>query len=177
MEMSLPEDPGVLLNPKSLCKVLNYSPQHRMVIGKALKKAFADRWPDERSITEQAFYESLFLLLEDIESRSAVCESLNALAERKNKNNWKEVLIIPLRIIGCSFDFVKDRQVVHDVLKNKESGFKALFEKLDAEGHPEFRWWYRWVEIYLATPSKQMPPRPLKHQARPPTRCWPNGRC
>jgi len=149
MEMSLPEDSGFLLSPKSLRKVLNYSPQHRIVIGKTLKKAFADRWPDERSITEQLFYESLFLLLENIESRSAVCNSLNALAERKNKYNWKEVLIIPLRIIGCSLDLVKDRQIVSDVLKNKESGFKALFEQLDAEGHPEFRCWYRWSDIYL----------------------------
>ena len=141
--MKVPGEPEAQLDAANLHKVLGYSDQHRMVISRALKKAFPERWPDGR-VGEDAFYEALFRLVEDTDSRSGLFDTLHALAVRKNKANWRHALFLNFRMTRQAFDMASDRYAAKAALE--EGNVSDLCDLLAEEGHPEFGWWYRWVK-------------------------------
>jgi hypothetical protein len=152
MAMKVPGEPEARLDAASLRKVLGYSDQHRVVISRALKKAFPEQWPDGR-LAEDAFYEALFRLLEDPDSRSRLFDALYALAERKDKANWREALALPVRMTRQAWTLISGREAAKAAVA--EGDLSDVWEVLAEEGHPEFGWWYRWVKLSLEAKAER----------------------
>jgi hypothetical protein len=146
MVPKMPGDPEARLDAASLRKVLDYSDQHRVVISRALKKAFPEQWPDGR-LAEGAFYETLVRLLKDPDSCSRVLDALHALAKRKGKANWWEVLALQARMIRRAWTFISDHEAAKAAVVEDDGDLSAFWELLAVEGHPEFGWWYQWVQL------------------------------
>lgn len=154
MVMKVPGKPEALLDAANLHKVLSYSEQHRTVISQAFKKAFPEQWPDVRQ-AEDAFYEALFRLMQDRNTRSQVLDALHALVMRKNKSHWKEVLFLPLRVALQGLNSCPDREAAEAALEQDKKDLSRVWELLAHEGHPEYGWWHQWLLFIYKTVAER----------------------
>jgi len=161
MELELPGESEARLDAQTLRRALDYSSQHRNVIGIALKKEFPDRCP-EGQLDEEAFYRVLLELLADAITRSQLRTILGELADRKRKTNWQRVLNLPMRLIDQAIDLVSVQ------VWQVEDGPEALFKHAADAGHPELGWWFRWAKVRLE-PDEGLRQDPSSEDPKPGT--------